>query len=63
MSKYTEGDYRWEDNVLYSPRVGQEVGYAYWHDAYVFNMTASNTSYSQQTLGIIYRKLKELNKE
>jgi len=66
MNEHTESDYRWEDNVLYSPRVGREVGYTYCHaveDHYVFKMTVCEAAYSQQTLGIIYRKLKELNKE
>lgn len=73
MKDYSLSDYEWKDNNLKSPRRGG-VDLGRWEfnefnnaNNFVFNeeVTQSLTEQgiSQQTLGVIYRKLKELNKE
>lgn len=73
MTDYSLNDYEWKDNNLKTPRRGG-VDLGRWEfnefnqaNNFVFNKEVARSltieGVTQQTLGVIYRKLKELNKE
>ena len=73
MLDYSLNDYEWTDNRLKTPRRGGvdlgRCGFNVVNGEYtfVFNREASRSlgmdGVTQQTLGVIYRKLKELNSD